>query len=430
MTSPDPIDPGFVPLGGIDPLSSVESGESVEKKTAPAEGGSSSIEKSKSVQIPDFLLLMDIPILSPPTAEGDAISLADSVTNILQKAGFDTFSNQDLSLSIQALLRFQAMQHEVGDKILEQWVENLKEIDDEIRKVLQSFAYQQIQEEKDPVKRAEENEKTLAIAAVSSHTGRVLQAVHEASSVDPTGAALAVGGLALVAIPAATGLFGIESSVTHVAEATMTQAANQMVPMIPSNMAAELGLIGALLMTPLLYQTSWNGGVGAIGEKGAMDPLIQAQAFAREVLQLGLKEGFLGNYMHALVETLPVEVTKGQPLSRAEMLAMVRLLLGVIAFGWLNAAEQGTKQASLVQLAAILRGEMPVPEDDPLKSSLFTMIHAQMALISKGHLAHVIEGILAYLENASLPKKAFRPSEILRDAIRNLRRYRYESYEG
>lgn len=358
------------------------------------DSGLSSIEKSKAVP-PDYVPMMSFPVLSVPTN-------ADSV--VFAVASMDS-SGRPVT---ETVISFVMKGEEVKNDVLKGWAQNLKEIEEQVRQLLSSPLYLQLQEIRlkgeptssgvagvqgttscaagevpllSSLDRLQVLERLPAIAEVSSPT-----APKESAQVLilPLAAAMLAGaGLAL-----GTQVVSSANPLSSVAELVQ-----QLQPLFPQVSVQDLIPVINLMICAPIYYNSWNEAVSNL-RSGERHSFVQtAQNFAKDVIKIVTDPGFVQ-------KTLISRMRGTDKLSTDDQERLTRLLKVVligVALSLLYSVEvgkvQGRKESGKFggmtpeELRDLILGKFtPDPnkklsEHEKLTASLIKRIHEQLQFL-------------------------------------------------
>lgn len=167
--------------------------------------------------------------------------------------------------------------------------------------------------------------------------------------------------------------------------------------LIPSDMRAELGLIGALFAAGTIYHAT----IQTIGEgEGGGKPrdVNFAKNYAEQTMKLVMGEEFRNFVMAMLIN----KTENGKPLDEAQQmkyLATLRAVLLSAALALVYKVEAGEAgRITGQEFADMLKGKIPIPEGD-IKGTLVTMIMAQLQFIPEKERVSVIAALIEYMDS-------------------------------
>ena len=238
---------------------------------------------------------------------------------------------------------------------------------------------------------------------------------HSLDKKDPTAVNEAAVVTAVFMIAAATtfAVAGTEmvSNASNIGFNIIQDAVNPVLPLMPGDMRAELGLLGTLMMTTLVAQTTLitiaSGGTG----KGKNIDMEFAKNFAK-ILLAKLANGSIEREVYSkIISKLPQgsELTDPQ---REQINAKVKLMLLFNALALINKVEMGHLTAE--ELADMINpnGLIKLKEGDP-RIELIKYIRDNLALLPPSERASLLEKLFEYydgqpsLENLADQSKAY-----------------------
>jgi hypothetical protein len=321
-------------------------------------------------------------------------------------------------------VRLQEINVENSIDIWGPYLETIRTTQDEILRMVASPAYQALLAAKNPANIAVESAQTPQIQSIFSNVNNFLIRFEgdrntEISAAGPAMAASFVIGLPLIEQAVGnvvTGL-GVE------ALSPTIEATNQILVMVPKDMAAELGLLGATMLMPFLMRSTWGVAVEKTAGGANLSELAYAQNFAREVLKIGADPNIV---MGSVISQLRNAETLSGPM-KEHLAAMVKLVLGVVALANLYSlfvAEQtqagsGKKFDFAEDLKGMLNGttEIPAGEVNGTIQSLLILIRAQLGILSPAERAKILTSIFEYLDSNPKTENLRNPGEIFEGVI-------------
>lgn len=368
------------------------------------DSGTSTIEESRNVA-QAFVPPLNFPILSIPTNEG---TLLVSMTSAI--------GSNNNSAAIQSLLSSATLRSDIINDMLDKWMENLREIDEENKKRINSSEYLAQQQIRihglHPVAGAIVQNAVDALNQIVSHKidNRPSTNYAEQKASDE----MVVETAMVTSIVAGAVALGVVSQVS--AEGTVSgffanapQMISQVDPTLPQNVVANSIMMINLMVAPLIFFKSWDAAVGNVGQKAEKTNMQLAEGFAKETIKIYgddvLLLGILSKVAGA--ETLP-------PEARSQLIAMIKLVLTVHALALLYIAEAG--KVSPQEILGMLKGEIAIPAGD-LKATLIKMIKNSLQDLSPAARARALEAVFEYLDSEPSFKEMLKPAEVFHHVL-------------
>lgn len=392
------------------------------------ESGVSSIEKSKAVIVPT-VPLFNFPILMSPQQDGELLGALTHVSENDRNSFVHLFTlTQQLEMG------------KIANDVLDGWIESLREIDRQVRELLNSPVYQAQQEAKlaietgasvagnviqiNPAVSMLEQLKTFS--QVESERWNSTQGVTSASEkqTDGTEKLIDISIMSTVFVGGALALVSANMAAATEATAPLKgsfEIVNRLQPLIPQIAPQDLIPMINLFTLPLIYYTSWDAAIRGINHKGQQAYLEMADNFAKEVIKVTSDPAFV-NVM--IIDKMP-RSEQLSPEMRDQLAAFIKLVLASLALSLLYTAEVGKMQQDKFlgmepqEFRGLLTGEIPLPdaakasERDRFKMTLIAIIHSQLAILPAKERARDLEGLFEYLadqhsvEDMLDPVKAF-----------------------
>lgn len=382
-------------------------------KIAGVDSGLSSIEKSKSV-IPENILLMSVPVLSVPT---NADSLAFAVASL--DAGGRPVTSTVMSFVMKG--------EEVKDDMLKGWATNLREIEEQVRQLLSSPLYIQLQEiwlkgEPQSGSAPGVEGKALAGAAVQGEVPllssldrlQVLERLPPTAEVSsPTApkesAQVLILPLAAAMLAGAGIAIGTELVTSANPLSGVTELVQQLQPIFPQVSIQDLIPVINLMAVAPIYYNSWNEAVSNL-KSGERHSYVQtAQNFAKDVIKIVTDPDFVQKTLISRMRG----TDKLSPESQERLARMLKIVLIGVALSLLYSVEVGKVQGGKEEakfggmtpeeLRDLILGKFaPDPKkkmnaQEQLTGSLIKRIHEQMQTLSPEDREFAVNLLLNYI---------------------------------
>lgn len=383
------------------------------------DSGTSTIEESKNVA-QAYVPPLNFPILAIPTNEG---TLLVSMTSAI--------GSSHNSEAIKTLLSSATLRSDIINDMLDKWMENLREIDEENKKRINSSDYlvqQQIRlHGTQPLAGVIVQNAVDALNQIVSHKIDRVDATHRADGthkidnrpstnyVEQKASDEVVIETAMVtSIVAGAVALGVVSQVSAEGSvsgffANAPQMISQIDRTIPQNIVADSIMMINLMVAPLIFFKAWDAAVGNVGQKAEKANMQLAEGFAKEVFKICgddvLLLGILSKVAGA--ETLP-------PEKRSQLIAMIKLVLTVHALALLYIAEAG--KVSPQEILGMLKGEIAIPPGD-LKATLVKMIKNSLQDLTPAERARTLEAVFEYLDSEPGFEKMLKPAEVFHHVL-------------
>lgn len=415
-------------------------------KTGP-EDGVSTIEESKNVA-PYLAPLISFPLLDPPQD-------AKVFEAIIQAVASGTHQNQDV---IHFLMSEDLKVEEMKNQILDAWSKNLRDIEEQVRQLINSPMYQELQairvrgsQEQGAITGIPTATSANAIAAnpavVSADPLSFVSAIDRlhayervppAATIpdpsDPTdiaktltiplvGALFIGGSLALGSVELSATVSGLSGSSPLVGAVELVELLQPFLPQIVPNMIPMINL----LVMPLVYYTSWNQAIGSLRNKEAADNKSAIQEFAKQVIKMVSDPTFiLANVVNRMAGADQLS-----PQLKEQLAAMLKLVLASVALSLLYSFDVGKVQGQAFwgmepqEFQGILSGQIPSPDpSDPklttqahLTATVLGLVRAQMALVPAGDRSNIIALLFDYIPNSRDLKRMLDPNKVFQDIL-------------
>jgi hypothetical protein len=371
------------PVEGIPPQEEAQTGES----------GLSSIEKSRAVK-PEAVPLMSVPLLAAPA---NMESVAFAVASV---------DGRGLPVT-ETVMSFVLKGEEIKESVLKGWMDNLREIEEQVRQLLRSPIYIQLQEIRrkgDP----QLNKVSGVQSPVSAHAAAKAQPVDFLSTLDrlqtlehvppsaevseteaprdssqvmliPLAAALiAGGGLAMATTGASQPLGGVFELVQKIQLLFPQVAVQDLIP-----------IINLMAVAPI-YFNSWNEAVSNLRSGERRSYVQTAQNFAKDVIKIVADPKFVNGTL--------VSRMKGtdqlSPENQERLASILKIVLIGVSLSLLYSVEVGKVQGGSFggiepeELRDLILGKWVPPagkklsQQEELTGSLIKRIHEQMQPLS------------------------------------------------
>lgn len=430
---------GYIPPAELDEVLEVVEGVKEESKI---QSGVSSIEKSKGVVIPD-IPSMSVPFLVPPSHE---------------MGGLEAISSKDASGAACSYVIAKGLNElaNIGTRMVENFVSNLREIEEEVQALLRSPLYwqniQMLRQGSDQVQGVGKAAGSILPSnAVSSQGGgaiassdriRILEKISSAAestsaqsapaaparpaSVLPLVASVLIGGgLAIGIAQSTTNLAGVSSS--PVVDAV--NLVSQLQPVFTSIPPQDIVPLINLMVTAPIYYHSWieaTGGGATHKDKQKMTET--AKKFAEDVIRM------VSDPIQVLKQVYAMKGADQLSLDEKERLAnLLRFVMLGTALGMLYAVEVGKVQAGeyrgimAEEIRDLLFGDLAKPARkneadkktptpiEQLSLNLAKYASLQLASLSPDDRVKAATILLEYMEERRGVEHMFDPSNVFQD---------------
>lgn len=414
-----------------------------DEQTTTSTSQVSTIEQSQEAAlflIPPF----NFPILVAPSGDHHALDEISATSLTLnQKEGWGAFLlNQGLKMQ------------QITDDMLDSWLKNIKEIEETVRRLLNSPAYLALQEIRlkgDPSQGISGIQSNTEANAMMSHQS-LLSFIENAKAIErvppnatipdhnspddatkaitiPLVAAVLVGGALSL------GIFELNTSMTGMSSNPFIgpmEVVDRLQPLYPQLIQDVLPMINLAVM-PLIYFTSWETSVGNMRNGERESHIAETQNFAQQVIKMVSDPAFV---MVTFVNRMQ-GADQLSPERKDQLAAMVKLILASVALSLLYSVEVGKVMDGKFwgitpeEFRGLLSGALPIGNpDDPnltesqrLELTLLSQIKVQLDILSPEQKLESIELLFAYLtENKNVesmldPAKVF--SQVLEGGFAN-----------
>jgi hypothetical protein len=251
-------------------------------------------------------------------------------------------TDPNLSLSKDEVLlivakRYNDLQSEVVQNILDSWLKQIEESAQRTREWLQSPGYQTWLESKfpnlNPQIIQQQMEIQNAIKNANIYSAEAIRSSAQAPNIPGELAAIALGGLLIgggaIAMPVSTsvgvGMTGVGTGMGVVRSVVAKEA-----------LAAQLGYIGGFLLAGIGARSSINALFGGVAS-GKFDNVSLAREFSSRILNMVTQRGFEEHILNRIVSQLPKDVS----LNENQMVATIKILMLANGIASLKKAEEG-----------------------------------------------------------------------------------------
>ncbi|MBS4167399.1 hypothetical protein [Parachlamydia sp. AcF125] len=443
-------DPNQVYQGlATNPVTTTQVGQITSNSSLPAIEPKDTIAPSEAAK-EQILFDSANPVLAPPLVNLNNFAEFYSSNSALSS------SQQGDNLGIQVAMQIEQKNHEIISNMLDGWIENLRKIEKEYNDKINSPAYQNwiktqsadyravIQRETDEATKlaimATPEYQTWVLSQLSSTQIQISQAafdrdqslkvgiinglnnyVDNPTAVDPEQALSA----AFVASTAVLGASLIASPVTEMTTDPVSYNPIQeqwkfISPLVPSNMAAELGLIGGLFAGGVMYRAALTTiSEHAGGGNGKPLKLDFAQKYAEQMLTLAASPSF-NQFIHASL----INKVEGADLltdaRKDELSSIVKTVLLSSALATYYKIETGKNSSQ--EFLSMIRGnsnagDIVFPETD-IRSKLIAAIRTQLdSLGDPTEKSRVLEAIGEYMDTDPSTDKLLEPQSVFEDLL-------------
>lgn len=382
-----------------------------QEATPHVDSGASSIEKSKAVKL-EFVPPMNVPVLVAPTEQCEAFAVAS-----LDAAGRPVTST---------IYSFVLKGEDIKNSVLDAWMKNLREIEEYVRQLIASPAYQQLQDirlKKDPHSETVSSVQGVASADGAAARGdqvellsvdrsKVIERVSPSAEIPDTSpptdstrvlilpltvALLTGGGLAIAteAVQSANPVAGVMEMVERLQPLFPTVSVQDLVP-----------LINLMVVGPI-YFNSWSEAISNLRSRDRHNHIPAIHNFAKDVIKIVTDPNFInGTLIQGMRGTEHLSPSDQDRLAR-----MLKIVLIGVAISLLYSAEigkvQGGKFGGIEQeeLRDLLLGkfsERPDPkaklsEHEQLTASLIERIWEQLRPLSVEDRTAAVDMLLSYV---------------------------------
>ncbi len=211
----------------------------------------------------------------------------------------------------------------------------------------------------------------------------------------------------------ATGLLGVVEGSSKVTDdfkgsfKALEQGANVTAKLVPDDMRAELGLLGAMMLASAVpYSAAWltvsKPEKSEPGEENINKAFVKN--YADRMIKLTSDENYT-NYLKAIV-TLHIEGTPTSETQIAQYVNMLKVGLLMTSLALFCQLETGDRPGERV--ASMLGGSKPIPENDP-KASLLKTIKLYLDSLTLAQRVDVLSAVMEYLDSKPNVKTLMNP---------------------
>lgn len=319
-------------------------GEEAKEESYKAHSGLSSIEKSQAIK-PDMIPPMSSPILTAPS-NMESVAFAVASVDASGRPITDTVTS------------FILKGEEIKEDILKGWMQNLREIEEYVRQILNSSVYLQLQD----IHQKEISGAISGVQGISSPEGaskpepvnllatldrvQTMERVPSTAHIpDPSapGDASRVLVLPLTAALLAGGLVvgtEIAQASTHPLGGGVLELIDRLQPIFPQVSIQDLIPVINLMAVGPIYYHSWNEAISNIKNRGRNSYVKTAQNFAKDVIKIVTDPNFVQNTL--------VSRMKGtdqlSPQDQERLARMLKVVLIGVALSLLYSVEVGKVQ--------------------------------------------------------------------------------------
>lgn len=384
--------------------------------TAPAHTGG--ITGDSSLALSEAILLTYFPSLHLPVLRAP--------NNDTPVAGLATAE------LIKFLMHQSMKMQEITNEMLDGWMKNLREIEETVRELINSPAYQAQQEIRikgDPQHGVVSGVQRNVGANAAAHTPTatqtqdpslftVLERARTLGSLPPsahipgddassiiiplTAAVFVAGALALGQFELSTTVGGMSSNPI---DGTM-ELISKLQPTMPAVIQDILPIVNLMVM-PLIYFTSWDSAVGSMQNKERDSHIGAAQDFAASVIRMVSDPAFV---MMTFVNNME-GADKFSPERKAVLEATIKMILASVALTLLYSLDVGKTTGGKFmgmepqEFRDTLSGDLPIadPSNPKLSQSqrlqltLLKQIKSQLDVLPADEKAKTIDALLGYL---------------------------------
>lgn len=410
------------------PVSDSESQE----KGKSIDSGLSSIEKSKSVR-PELIPPMSSPILSVPSGM-DSMVFAIATLD----ASGHPYLNTVRSLVLQG--------EEIKTSILKKWGENLKEIEEQVRELLKSPLYIQLQEIRRKGDPQAKNVSGIQGAASANAAAKgesfdylssldrlqVLEKVPPSAEI--TSAPPAKEGNPILVLPLAAALLagvGLSIGTATVSASNPLGGVFELVQKVqtlfPQVSVQDLIPIINLMVVAPIYYNSWNEAVSNLKSGERHNYVQTAQQFAKDVIKIVMDPHFVKNTLISRMRG----TENLSPEQQQRLTAMLKIVLIGVALSLLYSVEVGKVQGGKFggiepeELRDLILGKGTKPADpnkkmnlqEELTLSLIKRIHEQMELLSPKDREFAASMLLDYITQPRELDPILDPAKVFEETL-------------
>lgn len=419
------------------PLSPIRGPAEVPQEVAAPEikedRGASTIEASKLVAtLLTLPLLSSAPILVPPSKESDSV---EGMTSIL--ASMNDRKKMSFLFSVAQQMG------EIIHKMNETFAENLKEIQEETRRILESWPYrikEEIRIKGDPktgnVSGGLTPEAALALAPKEDHKKDLkvkavdnverLEQLHQKVKAQSE---LEIPFTVLFTV-AGTLAFG-KMALKNDALDDVAKLVERLQPITPQIKDEEIKpLINLMVMTPIIFRPL-DEGIGNIKNAKQVDYAKLVENFAKDVIKMVSDPTFA---LLSIVNNIE-RVDNLTPDQKGKFIAILKLILTTVALSLIYSLDVGKIQEGKffgmepLELRALLDPDRELPLLDPKKKmtpneelmwTLINLSRLQMAELPRESKESSLDAIMEFLSKKSHVGKLLDPSKVLLQVLQSM----------
>lgn len=421
------IDPNIGPV--VDP-----SVYAIPEQAAPPVG----ITGDSSLALSEAILMTYSPALNSP-------SLPPPINADTPVAGLATAE------LIKFLMGQAQKMHEITNEMLEGWLKNLREIEEYVRELINSPAYQAIQEIRlkgDPQQGIvsgvqgvnSANSAAQNPTATQTQDPSLFSVMERARTLErlPPSASIPGDGANAIMIPLTAavfaggaltlGQFELTTSVSGMSSNPIDgsmEVISRLQPLMPTLVQDVLPIVNLMVM-PLIYYTSWDTAVGSMQNKERDSHLSTAQNFAASVIKMIANPAFV---MTNFVNTME-GADSFSPERKAVLEATIKLILASVSLALLYALDVGKSLGSQYmgmepqEFRDTLSGALPIVEpgsdatqSQRLQSTLLEQIKAQLGVLPASEKSQTIEALLGYLGSSHNIESMMDPERVFKQVL-------------
>ena len=428
MNPIDPIDP--IVRTHLTESSKVENADD-SLSSSGVDSGLSSIEKSKSV-IAVMVPVSQIPLLSSPSKDNDVIFAIES---------FDVSGKRKIEFLNHSALQVK----EIENQVLESWAENLRVIEEQVRKVLCSPQYLSLQEsylsQNQPssvitgATSIDQSQKLGIISAIDKAS--VIERLSNSENKNSSGPSEDIVVLSLAAsflIGGASMLNSLTSTavqpVSAMTQSYLTHFTNFIESLGPifSNMTVEnlIPLINLMITAPIYYH-SWDEAVSHLKNRESHNQVDAVQNFAKDVIKmtsdrsynvLGLIQGMPG------LEDMSLD-------EQARLASMLKFILVGVALSLMYGAEVGkisdknyggilpqeVKELLINKKAFLVKLDQEATVHQKLMLHLIERAHEHLSILSSKDREKAISLLLDFVDESQDMELMLEPKKVFKKAL-------------
>lgn len=410
-----------------------------QEESAKSPNDISTIAQSEATMAMMLAIMMHVPILVPPPHEPSA----------------------GLRLERTALITSaQTVNDQVKESILKGWQNNIEQLSAQIKAIVNSPAYQELQRNK-----IHGDSKSAAVSGVQSASSanvaaanpvaggsfNIISAIEQALSVlrmadthpskESDSAEGVVPMTALVFMQGALVLGEFESSVSPTGmTSNPVPGSMQILDTLQSNLNLSpdqsIPMIN-LAVIFFIYSLAAEEAISRFNQNEGKSDLEKVQAFARDVIRMVSNPDYvMANFVNKMEGT-----DRMDPDRKAIIATTMRLILATVALSLLHSLEMGKVQQGeywgmlAEDLKAVLMGEKNPPADskqepteiERLSSTLVKLVRDQIAALPENVRASTIETILHYIESSHDVEKMLDPAKLITEEFKEMEVIQHET---